>query len=84
MRTSFVVTPFVGVVPSPFKYRLNKDEVEKTIEIPLSFFREPDHLRVEPREYQGRIYEVLHWDYGSYTIWGATASMLRSFLDLVA
>lgn len=81
--TSFVVTPFVGVVPSPFEYRLNEDEVEATIEVPLSFFHDSDHLRVEPREHQGNIYEVLYWDYGHYTIWGATASMLRSFLDLV-
>ena len=80
--TSFVVTPFVGVISSHVEYRLNRDEVEATIEVPLSFFREPDHLRVEPREYQGRIHEVLYWDYGHYTIWGATASMLRSLLDL--
>ncbi len=82
--TSFVVTPFVGVIPSPVEYRLNKDEVEDTIEVPISFFCEPDHLRVEPREHQGRIHEVLYWDYGRHTIWGATASMLRSFLDLVS
>jgi 8-oxo-dGTP pyrophosphatase MutT (NUDIX family) len=81
--TSFIVTPFVGVIPSPFEYRLNKDEVEATIEVPLSFFENPEHLRVEPREHQGRIYDVLYWDYGPYTIWGATASMLRRFLDLV-
>ena len=81
--TSFVVTPFVGVIPSTFEYRLNRDEVEATIEAPLSFFRDSDQLRVEPREHQGQIHQVLYWDYGRYTIWGATASMLRSFLDLV-
>jgi 8-oxo-dGTP pyrophosphatase MutT (NUDIX family) len=81
--TSFVVTPFVGVISNHAEYRLNQDEVEATIEVPLSFFREPDHLRLEPREHQGRTFEVLYWDYGSYTIWGATASMLKSFLNLV-
>jgi 8-oxo-dGTP pyrophosphatase MutT (NUDIX family) len=80
--TSFVVTPFVGVIPCAFEYRLNRGEVEATIEAPLAFFRNPDHLRVEPREHQGQIHEVLYWDYGRHTIWGATASMLRSFLDL--
>jgi 8-oxo-dGTP pyrophosphatase MutT (NUDIX family) len=82
--TSFVVTPFVGVIPSLSEYQLNKDEVEDTIEVPLSFFSKPGQPRVEPREHQGRIYEVLYWDYGRHTIWGATAGVLRSFLDLVA
>jgi 8-oxo-dGTP pyrophosphatase MutT (NUDIX family) len=81
--TSFVVTPFVGVIPFPLEYRLNQDEVEATVEVPLSFFRGPDHLRMETREYQGQLHEVLYWDYGPYTIWGATARMLKNFFDLV-
>ena len=82
--TSFVVTPFVGIIPSPFEYRLSTDEVETTIEVPFSFFYDPGHLRVETRDYQGQSYEVLFWDYGPYTIWGATARMLKGFFELVA
>jgi 8-oxo-dGTP pyrophosphatase MutT (NUDIX family) len=84
--TSFVVTPFVGVIPHPFPYRLNSDEVEAVVEVPLAFLRDPAHLRVESLEYEGRMFEVLFWDYGSdpdttYTIWGATARILKDFLD---
>jgi 8-oxo-dGTP pyrophosphatase MutT (NUDIX family) len=82
--TDFVVTPFVGVIPHPFAYRLNELEVETVIEVPLSFFHDPGYLRVEQREYQGRKFDVLFWDYGSHTIWGATAQILKSLLDLLS
>jgi 8-oxo-dGTP pyrophosphatase MutT (NUDIX family) len=80
--TSFAVTPYVGVIPHPFPYRLNNDEVEAVVEVPLSFLRDPSHLRMEPMEHEGRVLEVLFWDFGRYTIWGATARMLKSFLEL--
>jgi 8-oxo-dGTP pyrophosphatase MutT (NUDIX family) len=81
--TDFVVTPFVGVIPHPFAYRPNQNEVAAVIEIPLSFLRDPSHLRVERRAYEGRVYDVLFWEYKSHTIWGATAQILKGFLDLV-
>jgi len=86
--THFVVTPFVGIIPHPFAYRVNEAEVEAVVEVPLSFLLEPSHVRVEEREYEGQLYQVLFWDYQegarTYTIWGATARTLKSFLDLIA
>ena len=81
--TDFVVTPVVGVIPHPFPYFLNECEVAAVVEVPLSFLREPGNLRVERREYKGQIHDVLFWDYGAHVIWGATARILKSFLDLL-
>ena len=81
--TSFVVTPFVGVIPHPFAYRLNRREVAAVVEVPLSFLRDPAHLRMEQWEVEGRVLDMPFWDYGPYTIWGATARVLKGFLDLV-
>jgi len=82
--TSFVVTPFVGVVPYPYVYDINPQEVAQVIEVPLSFLRDPGNLRTERRMYDGCQHDVLFWDYGAYTIWGATARALKSFLDLLS
>jgi hypothetical protein len=71
-------------MPQRFPYRLNKAEVEAVIEVPLSFLREPDNLRVEQLEYQGELHEVLFWDYGPHVIWGATARIMKSLIDLLA
>jgi 8-oxo-dGTP pyrophosphatase MutT (NUDIX family) len=81
--SSFVVTPFVGILSHPFPYRLNTNEVETVLEVPLYFLREPANLRLEQHEHEGQLHEVLFWDYGEYTIWGATAAMLKGFLDLL-
>lgn len=81
--TNFIVTPFVGIIPHSLTYHLNGYEVEAVIEVPLSFLRDPAHLRVEKREYQGGWFDVLFWDFGPYTIWGATAHILKSLLDLL-
>lgn len=82
--TDFMVTPFVGILSYPLSYRLNASEVEALLEVPLSFFADPDGLRVEQWEHRGQIFDILFWDYGSHTIWGATARILKGFLDLIA
>jgi 8-oxo-dGTP pyrophosphatase MutT (NUDIX family) len=89
----FVVTPFVGVISeaasslvseaASFAYRLNPAEVDGVVEVPLSFLLDESNLRVEQREHDGQIFDVLFWDFGPFTIWGATARMLKDLLDLV-
>ena len=78
----FVITPVVGVIPYPYPRRLNPAEVEATAEVPLSFLRDPANLRMEQVEFEGEPMELLFWDYGTYTIWGATARILKELLDL--
>lgn len=81
--TGFVVTPFVGVIPHSFAYQLSPSEVAAVVEVPISFLRDPDNLRVEQREYKGKLHDVLSWEYESHVIWGATARMLKNLLDLL-
>ena len=81
--TSFVVTPVVGIIPHPFDYQLNDCEVEAVVEVPISFLRDPARLRTEQRQVAGQAFDVLFWDYGPFTIWGATAQILKTFLDLL-
>lgn len=81
--TRFLVTPFVGIVSHPFTYRLNPGEVTDVVEVPISFLRAPGNLWTEQREYEGRLYEVLFWEYGTHVIWGATARMLKNLLDVL-
>jgi len=82
--TNFVVTPYVGVIPNPFRYQLNQQEVAAAIEVPLSFLRNQGNLHMEQREHGGRTYDMPFWNFGAYTIWGATAWILKRFLDLTS
>lgn len=70
--TNFVVSPFVGAIPYPYKFKLNKDEIEEVIEVPISALLD---------EHQAE--HIPEYSYGNYLIWGATARILKQFLDLV-
>ncbi len=80
--TNFVVTPFVGVFPYPYDFRVSHDEIAELIEIPLSFFVDPRNRRAEEWLYRGCNATVYFYDYGKYTVWGLTARILKGFVDL--
>jgi 8-oxo-dGTP pyrophosphatase MutT (NUDIX family) len=79
----FRVTPFVGVIPHPYPLRLNADEIEEIVRVPLAVFRDPANLRIDKVEWAGQIRDVYHYTYQTRTIWGATARIIRHFVDLV-
>lgn len=83
VATQFIITPFVGVVRAPVAWQPDGHEIEKVIEVPLAALRDLANLRVEYRERGGVRHEILFWDYQGETIWGATARILKQFLELV-
>jgi 8-oxo-dGTP pyrophosphatase MutT (NUDIX family) len=80
--TNFIVTPFVGIFPYPYNFRISHDEIAELIEIPLAFFLDPVNCRTEQWLYKGRNVTVYFYDYGKYTVWGVTGRILKGFVDL--
>jgi 8-oxo-dGTP pyrophosphatase MutT (NUDIX family) len=83
VATQFIITPFVGIVRAPVAWQPDGREIEKVIEVPLAALRDLANLRVEHRERDGVLHEVLFWDYQGETIWGATARILKQYLDVL-
>lgn len=83
VATQFVITPWVGVVREPVVWRPDGEEIEKVIEVPFAALVEPANARVERLEREGVVREVYFYDYGGETIWGATARIVKDYLDLV-
>jgi len=83
VATQFIITPFVGVVRAPVAWQPDGHEIEKVIEVPLAALRDLSTLRVEYRERGGVRHEILFWDYQGETIWGATARILKQYLDVL-
>ncbi|HET6947036.1 MAG TPA: CoA pyrophosphatase [bacterium] len=80
--SGFVITPFVGVIPYPVPLRLNPHEIAEVLSVPLAAFRDPSKLRVEKRTRPtGERIEVYFYDSRPHVIWGATALILKSFID---
>jgi len=83
VATQFIITPFVGFVREPVAWQPDGHEIDKVIEVPLAALRDRASFRVEYRERAGAVHEVLFWDYQGETIWGATARILKQYLDVL-
>ena len=75
-RTGFRVTPVVGLLTPPFELKPDAREVEEVFEVPLAFLLDPQNHQRRTRELQGQTVGYYAMQFGSRTIWGATAAML--------
>jgi 8-oxo-dGTP pyrophosphatase MutT (NUDIX family) len=83
VATQFVITPVVGVVRRPIAWQPDGHEIEKVIEVPFELLVAEGSFRVEHWERDGVTRPVYFFDYEGDTIWGATARILRHYLDLL-
>jgi len=83
VATQYVITPWVGVVRGPVVWQPDGEEIEKVIEVPVAALLDRGCFRVELWERDGIQREVYFYEYRDTTIWGATARILKQYLDLV-
>jgi 8-oxo-dGTP pyrophosphatase MutT (NUDIX family) len=83
VATSFVITPFVGLVREPVAWQPDGDEIERVIEVPFAALIADGSFRVETVTRGGVERPVHYFDYHGDTIWGATARILVHYLDLI-
>ena len=83
VTSRFIVHPFVGVVPFPYDFTLNRREVDYLIEVPLQFFLDNARPQSITMDYQGDIFDTPAFVYEDTVIWGATQRILDNFLGLV-
>jgi 8-oxo-dGTP pyrophosphatase MutT (NUDIX family) len=81
--TEFIVTPIVGLFPYPYPFKVSEVEIAELIEVPLSTllreksFSEKEIIRGGQKEI------VYAYEHEKHVIWGATARILKQFLDLI-
>ena len=81
---NYLVTPFVGFVAAERPLQINPDEVERTIEVPLSFLLTPGVFHLRDWTWQGRTLALYCVDYEGDRIWGLTAAMLKQFIEIIS
>jgi len=82
--TEFIVTPFVGFFPYPYSFKPSPIEIAELIEVPLSFLLDENCFSESEIFRGGRNEIVYNYQYGRHIIWGATAKILKQFLDLIS
>jgi 8-oxo-dGTP pyrophosphatase MutT (NUDIX family) len=81
--TGFLITPVVGYIHSLPTLKPNPDEVAEILFAPLSLFADEQNYRTEERTVNGKRLKVWFFDYQQHTIWGATAAMIKHFLNII-
>lgn len=76
--TGYQIHPFVGIIPYPYKFKLNKFEVDRLIELSL------DRLIEEANDQVEKVVSGLDLNFNRRAdlIWGATARILYQLIQV--
>jgi 8-oxo-dGTP pyrophosphatase MutT (NUDIX family) len=84
VASDFCIAPFVGLIPYPYPFKINRHEIEEIIEVPLSVFLDETKFREEFRSHNGGPVPVYFYQHDKHTIWGATARILKQLMDIIS
>ncbi len=80
--TGFVITPYVGLIPFPYDFKLNPGEVEYLIYLPVPHLLKAE-LKMETVEFQGGLTRAPAIYYEGERIWGATCRILMQLRKII-
>ena len=78
----YLVTPYVGIIPSDFVPLPNTDEIESVFKVPLAFFMKSENHWSEEKKILSFPVLVHHFEYQGYDIWGLTAKLIFRLLEV--
>jgi 8-oxo-dGTP pyrophosphatase MutT (NUDIX family) len=84
--SEFQVRPYVATIPWPYELTLDGVEVARAFTMPLRWLAEKRNYRTEERHHpqSQRPWPVVYYDlYDGEMLWGATARMTLSLLDVL-
>jgi 8-oxo-dGTP pyrophosphatase MutT (NUDIX family) len=81
--SNFIVTPFVGVIPWPYRFELSKDEVDELFDVPLPALMNKGCRKPNTETLNGEKLDSYAYHYRGKVIWGATARILYKLLDII-
>jgi 8-oxo-dGTP pyrophosphatase MutT (NUDIX family) len=80
--TGFVITPYVGVVPYPYTFKISPNEVAYLIYLPFEFLLNMTP-KMEEATHEGKTERVHSFYYEGDRIWGATCRILLKLREIV-
>ena len=82
--SSYIISPFVGLILWPYQFKVDGWETEEIIEVPISALQDKDCLHQETEVIDSEAVTSYFYHYQGRVIWGATARILYQFLDIFA
>ena len=84
LSSDYCIAPFVGLIPYPYPFQVNSQEIEEVIEVPVSAFLDETKFREELQVRNGQPLHVCFYEHGKHVIWGATARILKQLMGLIS
>ena len=81
--SDFIVHPFVGLIPYPYDFTINTDEVARLIKVPLKAFHPENSGKRASFEFEDNTYRTPTYEYDGDVIWGATARIMEIFVNII-
>ncbi|MHA1508948.1 MAG: NUDIX hydrolase [Promethearchaeota archaeon] len=87
--TKYIISPFVAVIDKNQQLIREEREVQRILKIPIDFFTSKTQFREKAIEVDGNKFPVFYFNYfdkdngQKYTVWGATAYMIVTFIETV-
>ncbi len=81
--SNYIVTPFVAVIPWPYRFTMNPAEVDEILEVPVAALMSENCMKPDIETIDGGIVvDSYNYHYNGRLIWGATARILYKFLGI--
>jgi 8-oxo-dGTP pyrophosphatase MutT (NUDIX family) len=73
LTSNYVISPFVAFIPHPYPFKADGIETREIFSVPLAFLMDETNFKQDSYSYE----------YEGHVIWGATARILKQFIDLL-
>ncbi len=83
VATNFLVVPFVGIIPYPYEFSPCSREIADLLGVPLEVFFDSQRRTEEVWTIKGQNVEVISYRWKEHNIWGATARILKHFVEML-
>jgi len=81
LTSNFLIRPYVGLIPHPYEFTINPNEIIEIIEIPVVKLLDKMNFKEECLEDEEGVMTAYFYKYKGKTVWGATALILKQLLD---
>jgi 8-oxo-dGTP pyrophosphatase MutT (NUDIX family) len=81
--SGYAISPFIALIPHPYQFKVNLQEITQMFSIPLSKLMDDTILKYGHTGSVEQCQISSYYQYRGHIIWGVTARILSQFLELL-
>jgi len=81
VTSGFNITPFVALIPYPYSFTRNPQEIDEILDLPLAAFLDTSRCKQHTENNDGKPTTGYRYECDNRIIWGATARILKQIAD---